>query len=211
MKKKLYCAIIGDINKSRGLQHRDKIQKKFHKAMIVINKEFKDDIAAKFLITLGDEFQGLLTSAEKSYQCVRRIQELMDPVQFTFGVGVGTISTSFTVNTFTMDGEVFHRARKALDDSKKRKCLMRFEFEHPALSMTNAVADLIDKHWCGLTVRQKAVAVLMKKHQSQSSVAKILRVAQPTIWKVVSSQNIKQLHEAETALSCFLASIVPQK
>ncbi len=211
MKKRYYCAIIGDINKSRSLANRDKIQRNFHKAITVINREYKKDIAAKFLITLGDEFQGVLASATLSYQCVRRMQELMAPVQFTFGIGIGTISTSFNTNTIAMDGEVFHRARRALEEAKKKKSLLRFDFNHTALPLTNAVAELIDKHQCRLSSRQRTVAALMKEHNNQSKVAKILKVSQPTIWKVVSSQHIRQLHEAETSLHAFLDSLITSR
>jgi DNA-directed RNA polymerase specialized sigma subunit len=138
------------------------------------------------------------------------MQELMDPVQFTFGVGLGTISTSFNSNTIAMDGEVFHRARKALEEAKKKKSLLRFEFDHPALSLTNAITELIDKHHCRLSPRQRTIAGLMKQHDNQSRVAKILKVSQPTVWKVISSQHIKQLHEAERSLHSFLSSLIQQ-
>lgn len=59
-----YCVIIGDIDKSRTLQRRARIQEKFKEAVAAINKEFKNDIASKFLITLGDEFQGVLLTPQ---------------------------------------------------------------------------------------------------------------------------------------------------
>jgi hypothetical protein len=78
--KQQYCAIIGDINKSRTLERRARAQEKFKEAVAAINKEFKNDIASKFLITLGDEFQGLLKTPARSYHIVRRFQELTEPI-----------------------------------------------------------------------------------------------------------------------------------
>ena len=209
MKTRKYCAIIGDINKSRRLENRNKIQNDFQKAIDRINREFKRDIASKFLITLGDEFQGLLLSPRESYFLIRRFQELMEPVGFAFGIGIGTISTSFKKVTTTMDGDVFHRARKALEASKKQRRTLLFDFDHPSLTVTNVLAGLIHNQWLQLTPKQRRIAELMKHHQNQTQVAKILSISQPSVWKVVRSTNLDVLHEAEVLLARFLATLLP--
>lgn len=68
--KPQYCAIIGDINESRKLEKRGAVQKIFERAVEQINKTYQDEIASKFLITTGDEFQGLLQTPAKSYHLV---------------------------------------------------------------------------------------------------------------------------------------------
>lgn len=57
---KPYVAIIGDIKNSRELQDRKQVQEKLEAVLNEINDTYDADIASKFLITLGDEFQGLL-------------------------------------------------------------------------------------------------------------------------------------------------------
>ena len=69
--KKEYCAIIGDMNKSRLLPQRANAQKKFIKAVAAINNEFQQHIAWKFVLISGDEFQGLLKSPAESYRFIR--------------------------------------------------------------------------------------------------------------------------------------------
>ena len=103
-----YCAIIGDIRRSRQLPRRGAVQKRFAGAIASLNREFRKEIASSFLITLGDEFQGLLLSPAASFRLIRRFQELMDPVPFSFGVGVGTLSTPLEKQAVGMDGEAFH-------------------------------------------------------------------------------------------------------
>ncbi len=53
-----YFAIIGDIKASKGLSGREEAQEKLKKILKYVNEVYQNNIAAKFLITLGDEFQG---------------------------------------------------------------------------------------------------------------------------------------------------------
>ena len=206
--KRKYCAILGDINKSRSLPNRASIQRKFHEAMRVLNAEFKGEIAAHFMITLGDEFQGLLFTPAASYRMVLRFAELMHPVPFSFGIGIGTISTSFdAMMTTSMDGEVFHAARSALQRSKKNRLFLTYEFKDPAIHLLNVLAGLLEKQKTKLTPRQTTIARLMRKHANQSRVAKLLGIRQPSVWKSLASSNIKEIHEAESALTAYLARI----
>ena len=208
MKRQLYCAIIGDINNSRALEDRNRVQRKFERTITAINKEFRLEIASRFQITLGDEFQGVLRSPAESYRIIRRVTQLMYPVQFTFGVGVGTISTAFKKEPIAMDGDVFHRARNALDRSKRRKRRLSYDFDHPSLEVANALVQLMEVQHGRLTPRQQEVSLLIRQHGNQTRVAKLLRVSQPAIWKAMSTSGIRELHEAEQALGQFLSSVM---
>ena len=55
-----YVAIIGDIKGSKQISNRSQIQKKLGHVLKDVNETYKADISAKFIITLGDEFKGLL-------------------------------------------------------------------------------------------------------------------------------------------------------
>ena len=57
---KQYIAIIGDIKNSRKIDNRKEVQTKLNGVLDEINQTYCEEIAAGFLITLGDEFQGLL-------------------------------------------------------------------------------------------------------------------------------------------------------
>ena len=82
-----YIAIIGDIRYSKQISNRGAIQSKLNKVLKSINDNYKEDIAANFLITLGDEFQGLLTSTEHLLEIIRYVQMSMYPVEIRFGLG----------------------------------------------------------------------------------------------------------------------------
>jgi len=58
----MYFAIIGDIVESKKILNRNEAQEKLNHILKDINIEYERNIAAKFIITLGDEFQGLLSN-----------------------------------------------------------------------------------------------------------------------------------------------------
>jgi len=119
--KKKYTVITGDLVKSREISERYKVQIKLQKVLNAVNKKFRDDIVVNFSITLGDEFQGLLYTPEKSFDIIKEIQREIYPVRISFGVGSGTISTKIAKKTTEMDGECFRKSREALLEAKKLK------------------------------------------------------------------------------------------
>jgi len=204
MGQKRYCAIIGDMNRSRKLARRAHAQRKFAAAVDTINKEFKSSIASKFLVTLGDEFQGLLASPGQSYDVVRRFEELMEPVPFSFGIGVGTLSTPLRKDkALGMDGEAFHRARSALQNAKSRKRSVCYSFDSRSEVLVNALIALMDKQWIRLTPRQQRIAQLLKEAKPKD-VARRLRISAQAISKARRSAGMLELSDAADALRIFL-------
>ena len=209
MKPKSYCAIIGDINKSRSLPHRAKVQKQFQRAIDAINKEYKGQISSKFVLTLGDEFQGLLSSPSESYRIVRRFQDLMGSVPFAFGIGLGILATPVNPKeALGMDGECFHRARKALETAKKEHRGVVYDFDSPAASLINALVGLMEVLWGRLTPRQRRIAQLSKLY-NQKDTARRLRITPQAVSKAYASTGLKRLQGAESTLQTYLDSIQP--
>ena len=90
-----YFALIGDIIDSRHEQDRYDVQKKLQSILSSVNAEHAAHIAADFLITLGDEFQGLLF-AEKGADPIfvaDRIIDEMFPVRIRIAIGFGGMAT----------------------------------------------------------------------------------------------------------------------
>ena len=57
---KPHIAIIGDIKDLKKINNRNEVQKKLIKVLDQINEKYNEDISSNFIVTLGDEFQGLL-------------------------------------------------------------------------------------------------------------------------------------------------------
>ncbi len=207
MRQKTYCAIIGDINRSRSLLERAKVQRNFAAAIETINEEFKRSIASKFLVTLGDEFQGLLNTPEESYDLVRRFEDLMEPIPFAFGVGIGSLSTPLKKDSaLGMDGEAFHRARQALSDAKRLKRTLCYSFDSDKERVANALVALMDREWSRLTPRQRQINQLLKE-QSPKEVARRLRISVQAISKAKRSSAVVEVEEASEVLRQLLATV----
>ena len=118
-----YFALIGDIIDSRHEQDRYDVQKKLQSILSSVNAEHAAHIAADFLITLGDEFQGLLF-AEKGADPIfvaDRIIDEMFPVRIRIAIGFGGMATQIRREAaIGADGEAFYRARTVQHSGRYR-------------------------------------------------------------------------------------------
>lgn len=117
-----YVAIIGDIIDSKKIDDRFITQENLIMALTTINEKYKDLIASKFEITLGDEFQGLLKKRKNIMNIIADIEMLMYPIRIRFGVGIGKISTNINYdNSSKVDGPAYYYAREMVNKLNKMK------------------------------------------------------------------------------------------
>lgn len=111
-----YYAIIGDIKRSKKIENRCEIQEKLKKILDNVNSIYNNDISAKFLITLGDEFQGLLEITAPILEIIKYIQREIYPIKLRFGVGIGNVSTLINHEAaIGADGSAFYAAREMIE------------------------------------------------------------------------------------------------
>ncbi|WNY27212.1 SatD family protein [Methanolapillus ohkumae] len=157
MTEKTYFAVIGDIISSKKATDRNQLQERLNDVLNDINKTYAKDIASKFVITLGDEFQGLLIKAERLLEITDRIKFLMEPVEIRFGIGIGNIETKINKESSVgADGPAFWNARKAINiihdhnDYKRSKIMIQAglneedENENEFLNVVNESLHLCD-------------------------------------------------------------------
>lgn len=119
-----YITIIFDIKKSRELSNRNTVQEILIATLKKCNAEFKDIIISPFLITLGDEWQGLLKECADYNKIISFFRDnLPSNIEFYTGVGIGTVTVhNFELTVNQLDGPSFHLARKAIKYAKKNDC-----------------------------------------------------------------------------------------
>ncbi len=118
----MYYAIIGDIVDSKKIKNRLEMQEKLKEFLNKINNDYDDSIASKFIITLGDEFQGLLENPVKMFEIINKIELYMKPIKFRFGIGVGNILTNIDEKmSIGSDGPVWWNARNMISELKYLK------------------------------------------------------------------------------------------
>lgn len=110
-----YIAIIGDLIASRALKERRAAQQALEQALQLVNQRYDSAIAARFVITLGDEFQGLLRADAPLFRLLDDLEARLMPYPCRFGIGLGSISTAINpAMSLGADGEAFWHARDAI-------------------------------------------------------------------------------------------------
>lgn len=116
MMNKNYIALIGDLVGSKKSPNRDLLQENLQVVVSKINENYDDIIVSKLTITLGDEFQVLLTPHRRIFQLIDDIRRLVNyPIRF--GIGYGAISTDIDPNiSLGADGPAYWNARQAIEN-----------------------------------------------------------------------------------------------
>ena len=131
-----YIAVIGDIKNSKQIKNRNTFQSNFKALLDAINKEYKADIASDFMITLGDEFQGLLTNGRPVPYIIDRIERELYPESFRFGIGVGEITTDIQQSVpLGADGPAYHLAREMINTVKQSESKKGEPLQNTAISI----------------------------------------------------------------------------
>lgn len=190
----MYCAIIGDIVESKKIKNREETQEKLKLLLDQLSKKYDQEIASKFTITLGDEFQGLLVSPKFIIEIIDEIKAKMYPVEFRFGIGMGDILTPVNKElAIGSDGPAYHIARDCINsikdsDSKYEQVKqdIRIGSNQPdqlnSLNLINASfaqCYFTQKNWTDK--QREVVTLLMKKEVSQRVLAKELGLTQSSI------------------------------
>jgi len=206
---KKYCVLIGDIVDSKKISNRKVFQARFSRILEKVNQRFAADIISEFTITLGDELQGVIRHPQKSYDIIEAFLNLFEPVELRFGIGLGAISTKISKKTQGMDGQAFHLARAAILRAKKEGQAVVFNLGKPLaeLSLNTLCLCLqnISKAW---TKRQKRVVEEYCSLGKQDKVARVLRVSQPTVAKILAASRYDWFFEVEAALKSVLSLII---
>jgi hypothetical protein len=187
MAKKQYVALIGDIVGSRQLKNRRKVQEELETCLSALNSYFSKHIKAKFVITIGDEFQGLVNREFPLHEFLVLFQEQFNSdFKTRFGVGLGTLSTKLKKEAFGMDGPCFHNAREAIETAKKQSKNLVFQgFElNQVLSSLFELVSTFEDNW---TKRQAEIIQLYLKNNDQTKIAEVLKVSKQTISKAIHS------------------------
>ena len=104
--------IIADVRGSRKMARDERYEGQLYlkSAIIQVNENFAHLIEAPFMITRGDEFQGILRDLEHAFNTMLEFERLLFPLQLRYGIGKGTIQKMGSKIPIEMDGPAFHRA-----------------------------------------------------------------------------------------------------
>lgn len=214
-----YIAIIGDIKNSKQLNKRKKVQNKLNLVLNGINKKYESMISAKFMITLGDEFQGLLHEGAKVLDIIEEIQREMYPIQIRFGIGVGQITTEINAEmAIGADGPGYYKAREAIETiknceqkSKTQPSDIRIGIEddkHSIADLLNTIFSLMAVIQSSWTERQREIIWKYEEcGESQTECAVRLGVSQSTVQRSLMTSDYYAYKNAKETVNTVLKEI----
>ena len=214
-----YIAIIGDIKGSRVLEDRKELQIRLKQILSEMNAKYDEDIAAKFTITLGDEFQGLLRSGGHAIDIMYEIERFLWPTRLRFGIGIGRITTEIDREiAIGADGPGFYMARNAIEYLKKNEkknqavdAEIRIEAEgdnQETSEMLNAILFLVTAIKAEWSERQRELIWNMLTHkETQVELAERMRIRQPAVQKSLSKGRFYTYREAMDTVERALGEI----
>lgn len=199
---KRYLAVIADMVRSRDLSRaqRRALQREFTALVAGLNRAYRAATVSRFVITLGDEFQGLLNSAAVIPDFLWRLEEDFAARDLRVGIGVGTLDTPLQKYAINIDGPVLHLARAAIDEAKKFHALGGvFRGFGDLDEVLNGFARLLWFHRSRWTPSQRRIAGLLRQGMTQTQVAKKLRITKQVVSKQVLASGCVQYIAAEKA------------
>ncbi len=187
-----YLAFIADMVRSRELSSakRAVVQKHFQELVATLNRQYRQSLASKFAITLGDEFQGLLTTSTVIPDLIWQIEEKFPDRHLRVGMGMGSLDTALQEYAINIDGPALHSARDAIEAAKKGNLLGGVFSGIGSLGEAlNGIARLLWFQRSNWTKAQRTIANLLQKGMTQSEVAERLGISRQVVSKQVAASG----------------------
>jgi hypothetical protein len=187
--------LMGDIISS-GKSDPIKLLKEFSLLIEEVNDEFKNETKSPLTITLGDEFQGVITDLNTSLEIIVRIEEkkweLNHPLSLRYSLGFGEISTQINPKiAHGMLGMGLTTVREALNELKKEDDRIVLVGKIDKKETIRLVVSLfLDKqnqwNW-----KDKAIISGYLQGKDYKQVAHILEKDSSSIWRKFKSLGFK--------------------
>ncbi|HID39728.1 MAG TPA: hypothetical protein EYP36_09480 [Calditrichaeota bacterium] len=206
-KMKQYTVIISDIEASRKMQAYERHEwQLFLKSTIVqVNETFAREIDAPFMITKGDEFQGVLKHIHDVHRVMMKFERLIFPLRLRYGVGYGPIHKMGANIPIEMDGPAFHRASSALQFAKKKKNTVTIDTGHEQFDLAvNTMYKLIyaiKRRWSEVNFNRYW---MYKEFGTYELVANEEGVSTQAVWDSLHHSNAIEVIQAEKSLTNIL-------
>ncbi len=202
-----FVAVKMDMRSSRRIRDREQAQGRFLQVMEVLNQEFAPSIQARFIVTHGDEAQGMLKreSAPDVLAVIERSIDGVLPVELRFGIGMGTLSTPLQPDAIGMDGEAWHAASRALGLARsQRKHVMFSGFGEQVDQQLCALANLLLYMRNGWSPEQRRAIQLVDAEMMQSAAARALGISESAVSQRLTSAGWHFYKDGREAVASLL-------
>lgn len=183
-----YIILIGDIEASKDLKEakRYQVQEQLQTVLEELNSTYPY-IESPYTITLGDEFQAVLSSADNLFTHVWKILSALYPVKVRFSIGVGEIATSINhKQALGMDGPAFHIARAGIDFLKESGFIFKLSVQNQDNTFLNVLNNSLYlfsdqvKSW---NKNRLSILYMLENGKGYKEITKALGISEPAFYK----------------------------
>jgi len=208
IKTPLYGVVTADLVESRQLMNRAGAQDDLVRLISKLNTKFSDKLAAQFMVTLGDEIQGLLNDLSSIPVVVGTIHTAFHPSEISVGIGVGAVTTRLVRRVTEMDGPAFVNSRSAVVTAKKEELeVVVLSGDHLIDGILNAMYTLLGGIKVGWTRTQWERFNLYLELGKVEEVAKRLGVAKQSVSKSLRNTLWTRVLRVEKRLPEIFAAL----
>lgn len=204
----VYGVITADLVESRRLTNRALVQRRLLSLIHSLNSEFRRGLVGPFMVTLGDEIQGMLKDLSDLPNAVIRVHEVFHSREITVGVGIGNIATPVAKRVTEMDGPAFVNSRIAVELAKKEGLEVVVRSGIGRVDDTlNAVYGLLGGIQAGWTDAQWERFNLYRRLGTIDRVARKLKVSKQSISKSLRNTLWYRILDVEERLPSMFGEL----
>jgi hypothetical protein len=189
---------------------RRQVQGRILNILDQLKNRFADSLIAAGM-TLGDEFQIVMSSAEKVLDVLNFLKDELK-IEVYSGVGIGSIE-AFTerASPSEMYGEAFYLARNAVNEAKKKQREITFATGNEKIDFElNTILELalfIRRKW---TKRQKTILSFVEASNEirRKEIARHFNITEQAISKTIKISGFELFKRAILLIKSLLASIM---
>jgi hypothetical protein len=170
-----------------------------------INRGFRHAFTAGLVVTLGDEFQGVLARPSAAMDVLVALESGLQGISVRYGLGWGGISTELRELAVGMDGACFHNARDAVIAGKRADrwaTVSGFGDDDEVLNGLFWIIGAVRGQW---TEVQRQTVHEVRSSRTQRAAAAARGVSEVTVSKALKSALHEPVLAAERAVSAVLA------
>ncbi len=204
----LRAAFICDLKSSRRIENWPGVIATIKDLLNRLNERVDFGIDVPFAFTVGDEFQGVLSSVKGIVPVFRWLRYNL-PVPFYCGCGIGAVEYAGEDFT-TMRGNAFYRARDGIEYAKRkgRKFVLRSDRDELD-SLVNGIYFLIQVIESRWTDRQKALAsyYILSGQPPYEKIGRAFGITKQAVSKHLRSAGVRAIIEGEELVLKQLSKI----
>ena len=196
-------------SRSLSPSRRSRVQEDFTELMAYLNRIFRPHLRAKFVVTLGDEFQALLHHPAIVPELIWTLEQRFTARPLRVGFGFGKIHTSIKEYAINVDGPALHNARASIECAKRRKLLggVFTGFGRALDPALNGFARLLYHQRKTWPAQQRAVVARMHEGQKGTDIAKSLGITKQAVSRYASLAGWDAYMEAEDGWRALLRGV----